>query len=86
MFIIQYITYKASHSEMDTMRNFKLKNAKQYPWLLSVEAEKETGAFPVKTTIFKKSSRVHIYFREREIYIQIYIHNIPMKTIHPINY
>lgn len=63
---------------MHTIGNFKLKNEKQYPCLVSAEDKKETGVFPVKTPKLPKSSQVYIYFR--------YIHNIQMKIIHTINY
>lgn len=42
---------------MHTVGNFKLKNGKQYPCLVSVEDKKETGVFPVKTAKLQKSSK-----------------------------
>lgn len=55
---------------MYAIRNLKLKNGKRYPCLVSVEAKKETGVFPVKTAKLQKSSQVYIYFRG------IYIHTL----------
>jgi len=47
---------------MYTVRNFKPKNGKSFPCLVSIQAGKETGVFPAKNAKLQNASQVHIIF------------------------